>query len=59
MQQGVQTVTCNIQQCYVRLPGALYRTVSIELWLYASPLYSKPCARQFFQKPMGNTNKSK
>ena len=59
MQQGVQTVTCNIQQCCVRLHGALYNTVSIELWLYASPLYSKPCARPFFQMPMGNTNNSK
>ena len=56
MQQGVQTVTCNIQQCCVRLHGVLHSTVSIELWLYASPLYSKPL---FFQMPMGNTNNSK
>ena len=44
----MQTVTCKIQQCCVRLHGALHSTVSIELWLYASPLYSKPCAHPFF-----------
>ena len=57
MQQGVQTVTCNIQRYCVRLHGALHSTVSMELWPYASPLYSKPCARPFFQMPMGNTKR--
>ena len=53
MQQGVQTVTCNIQQCCVRLHGALHSTISIELWLYASLVYSKPCVCPFFQMLWG------